>query len=501
MSRILLIAGFLFSVAVYPQPDQPGEFYAGWRSESLQRGNRNFNAVIYYPAYVEGLQTAINDTAGPYPIFAFGHGFLMQNSFYTSIFKHLATHGYIVIAPQFPDTQHGELADDLLHCVNFIKSQDTVTTSIFYGLVNKDKVGLSGHSMGGGASLLAASRDSTITLVAPLAAAETNPSAIARMNFIIGVVYLITAENDGITPPAVHQIPMYNSANPIKALPVIKGGNHTKFMDTAVWDWTDPRGYRTRADQLRLTRKYLTAAANLFLYEEREMWEYAFGEEITADTMMTFTSELKPLIPSRFKLIFPESDSTIFFPATFNWSSSYSLNGDDTVEYSIVISEDSLFSIVHLKTENITDTFYVVDSLSAGVYFWRVKSYTSDSTYRYSIETNKFIVQPAVSVSEINSINEFILYDNYPNPFNPSTTISYLLPFTGYVSLKLFDITGREIITLINNELKETGSYRFNLVSEKYSLTSGVYFYRLTVNPIDGKTKLISETKKLVLIK
>jgi hypothetical protein len=77
--------------------------------------------------------------------------------------------------------------------------------------------------MGGGASLLAAANDSTIDVVAPLAAAETNPSVISRMKQIKAVVYLITAQNDGITPPANHQIPMYNNALPIKAIPTLKG--------------------------------------------------------------------------------------------------------------------------------------------------------------------------------------------------------------------------------------------------------------------------------------
>ncbi|MCK7520100.1 MAG: hypothetical protein MZV64_21595 [Ignavibacteriales bacterium] len=84
----------------------------------------------------------------------------------------------------FLDTQHDELARDLLFCVNYIKSQNNVPLSRYYSLIDTSlSAGLFGHSMGGGASLLAASRDSTVKVVAPLAAAETNPSAISRNEF------------------------------------------------------------------------------------------------------------------------------------------------------------------------------------------------------------------------------------------------------------------------------------------------------------------------------
>ena len=144
-------------------------------------------------------------------------GFFMQNSYYISQFKHLASYGFVVIAPQFPDNNHLQLAFDLIFCVNHIKEQTTNNSSRFFNNIDTTKAGVSGHSMGGGASLLAAANDSTITVAAPLAAAETNPSAINVMNQIKGVVYLISAQNDGIAPPSQHQIPMYNNGNSVKS--------------------------------------------------------------------------------------------------------------------------------------------------------------------------------------------------------------------------------------------------------------------------------------------
>jgi photosystem II stability/assembly factor-like uncharacterized protein len=83
------------------------------------------------------------------------------------------------------------------------------------------------------------------------------------------------------------------------------------------------------------------------------------------------------------------------------------------------------------------------------------------------------------------------LGQNYPNPFNPSTTFSYDLTKAGMVTLKVYDILGREIATLVNGQ-KQPGSYRVTFNGS--SLVSGVYFYRLQAGEF-------SETKKLLLLK
>lgn len=93
--------------------------------------------------------------------------------------------------------------------------------------------------------------------------------------------------------------------------------------------------------------------------------------------------------------------------------------------------------------------------------------------------------------------DEFSLSQNYPNPFNPSTVISYQLPVSGMVTLKVYDILGNEIATLVNEE-KQPGTYEveFNSVgtSRDLYLPSGVYFYQLRAGNF-------VETKKMVMMK
>ncbi len=85
------------------------------------------------------------------------------------------------------------------------------------------------------------------------------------------------------------------------------------------------------------------------------------------------------------------------------------------------------------------------------------------------------------------------LYQNYPNPFNPTTTISYHLSQSNYVTLKVFDVLGNEIKTLVN-EFQHAGRHNCELGIKNYELTSGVYFYQLRAGDF-------VQTKKLVVLK
>ncbi|MBR9976507.1 MAG: hypothetical protein KFH87_00335 [Bacteroidetes bacterium] len=260
-----------------PQPDAAGPYNAGWTLVTVQRGSRSMNCRLYYPSVTSGQNAGVQQSGAPYPMIAFGHGFLMQTSYYNTYYAHLASHGYITIAPQFPDTQHGELALDLLACIEYLRQADSDATHFLHATVDTSSAGVSGHSMGGGASLLAASYDSRIRIAAPMCPAETNPSVVSRMNQISAAVCIIAGSSDGITPVSVHQQPMYNAANPFKTLAVLQGGNHTRCMDTPLFDWSDPGGNMTRNQQQALTRRYMTAAFDYFLKGDTCGGSYSYG--------------------------------------------------------------------------------------------------------------------------------------------------------------------------------------------------------------------------------
>ncbi len=110
---------------------------------------------------------------------------------------------------------------------------------------------------------------------------------------------------------------------------------------------------------------------------------------------------------------------------------------------------------------------------------------------------NNYVILTSTVVTSVEQVNSSIIVDdykldqNYPNPFNPSTTINYQLPKTGYITLKVFDVLGREVKTLVNQS-QQAGNYTVSFDALK--LTSGIYFYEL-------KSSNFIQVKKMLLIK
>ena len=122
-------------------------------------------------------------------------------------------------------------------------------------------------------------------------------------------------------------------------------------------------------------------------------------------------------------------------------------------------------------------------------YFYRVRGYNSVATSAYSNEVN---VTPMGVKSDGTAIpDKFGVSQNYPNPFNPSTVITYQLPVSSVVTLKVYDVLGKEIQTLVNKRMS-AGFHSATFVAS--SLPSGIYFYRMQA----GK---FTETRKLMVIK
>jgi len=112
-------------------------------------------------------------------------------------------------------------------------------------------------------------------------------------------------------------------------------------------------------------------------------------------------------------------------------------------------------------------------------------NYSADGVIDLIQDLNKIIHNPVLPAKE------FSLLQNYPNPFNPLTTIEYTIPENSVVSLKIYDILGKEVASLVN-KFQNQGSYIVNWNASQFS--SGVYIYKLTAGNF-------SDTKKMVLSK
>jgi hypothetical protein len=124
---------------------------------------------------------------------------------------------------------------------------------------------------------------------------------------------------------------------------------------------------------------------------------------------------------------------------------------------------------------------FVDENVTPGKYFYRLKQIDFDGSFEYSKEIEIEIGMPL----------EFALFQNYPNPFNPTTSIKYSVPSHQFTIIKVYDMLGNEVATLVN-EQKSPGEYEVEF--DGSSLSSGIYFYQI-------KSGNIIQTNKMVLMR
>lgn len=119
----------------------------------------------------------------------------------------------------------------------------------------------------------------------------------------------------------------------------------------------------------------------------------------------------------------------------------------------------------------------------------------SPSLSNDSLHVGSTLFVDKLSLSTVTAVNEnkkvpfnYSLYQNYPNPFNPTTTIRYQLPKPGFVTLKIYDVLGKNVKTLVSKE-QQSGMYRVMFDASK--LASGVYYFRLHVNHFTKVKKML----------
>ncbi|MEO8446634.1 MAG: YCF48-related protein [bacterium] len=107
---------------------------------------------------------------------------------------------------------------------------------------------------------------------------------------------------------------------------------------------------------------------------------------------------------------------------------------------------------------------------------------------------------PLIGISQNSGLNpeQFILQQNYPNPFNPSTIISYDMNEAGFVSINIFDVTGRQITSLVD-QFQSAGSYKVKF--DGSNLSSGTYFYRINIHSGNLRNSDFTSVKSMLLIK
>ncbi|MBK8984270.1 MAG: T9SS type A sorting domain-containing protein [Ignavibacteria bacterium] len=167
---------------------------------------------------------------------------------------------------------------------------------------------------------------------------------------------------------------------------------------------------------------------------------------------------------------------------TLNWSTASEINnsGFDIERSSVSGSWTKIANVSGNGTSTTPNSYSYTDrNVASGNYNYRLKQIDFNGNFEYFNLSNEVVIGVPT---------EFKLSQNFPNPFNPSTTISYEIPVDGAVSLKIFDMSGKEVMNLVDG-VKNAGYYSINFNAS--NLSSGIYFYKLSANDFTSVMKMM----------
>ncbi len=231
------------------------------------------------------------------------------------------------------------------------------------------------------------------------------------------------------------------------------------------------------------TVRNVTGLEQGFTYYWRVRARDSIGQSIWSPVWSFATTSL----PAAVNLVSPTNQATISVDSVeFRWNQQSVID-----RYWLEYGTDSTFASSFIDS-TLTDTSRTAAGLANNqTYYWRVRGQNSIGWGPFSNTRSFSVVVTSVDAS-VGMPEEFSLEQNFPNPFNPTTTITYALPRQSLVLLEVFNIVGQKVATLVNNETQAAGFYQVQL--DARDLSSGIYLYQLTAGDFVA-------TKKLVLMK
>ena len=267
---------------------------------------------------------------------------------------------------------------------------------------------------------------------------------------------------------------------------------YSDFWFTITYDGNDQSGYATYDISMDITGAGFTIPNALYIVKRTDntgAWvcqnTTLAGNILTVTGLTDFSDfalagmEALPVELSSFVSSINGSNVTL------NWSTASEINnsGFDIERSSVSGTWSKVGNVTGNGTSATTHSYTFTDrNLASGNYSYRLKQVDFNGNFEYHNLSNEVIVGIPV---------KYDLSQNYPNPFNPSTKINYALPTDGQVSIKIFDMAGKEVMSLVN-EVKTAGYYSVNFNAS--NLSSGIYFYSLSAADFTA-------TKKMMLVK
>lgn len=429
------------------------------------RNNRAIETEIYYPAQSTGTNTsALTDS---FPVLVFGHGFVMAWSAYQNIWEALVPEGYILVFPRTEgnifSTDHQAFGWDLEFLVSEMQTEGNTSSSILFGAVG-ESTALMGHSMGGGAAFLAAealclngnTNLKTLIGLAPAESTTNGVSSIASAANVSVPSLIFSGSQDGVTPPADHHIPMYDSlASSCKLFINVLGGAHCYFANANFncdfGEGTSSSGISiSRLEQQAVTMDFL----NLWLdYNLKGVCE---AHTILDDSLATSTriTSMQSCTPS------------------FAIDTSISING-------VILTSNALG--VDYQWLDCSNNYSMILAANNATYSGTLgNTYAVELTHNNCKDTSSCIPLGMLNVSSINSKTTFSLS---PNPVQEVCTISASQEIN---AIRVSTLMGQIIYN--NSKINHR---TFNLVTEQWK--AGVYLVELECNQSKQVLKLIKD--------
>ena len=377
-------SAFLLFLLIYLQTVQAQNFAIGHRSETLIDASRNSREIpveVYYPALITGDDAAFAE--GVFPLVSFGHGFAMGVDVYNNITDYFVPKGFIFLMVNTETSlfspSHPDFGLDLNFALSAMQAKGVLSASPYFGKIS-DKSAIMGHSMGGGAAVLAAATNQTLNALILMAPAVTDPSSITAAPQATAPVIVFSGDGDAVVTPTDAHVPIFSGLNSTcKHFISILGGGHCYYGNSA--PFTCDLGETVSGSTITITREqqqsifydFALPMMELNLKNDASKWE-AFKDSLQNSTRINSVINC----PDDFAalqdfnaddlLIFPQpahSQLEVVLPNNGNVSGSYELW--NSVGQKISIETAFASNKISISVENLPTGVYVFVLKNNGV--------------------------------------------------------------------------------------------------------------------------------------